>query len=219
MSHPDVRLLMCAPSYDTNPDFSYPYKHHSVHSIHSFPSSTMDDLREFSSFYGRPASPSHYSMGPAHEGDNYSSAQYAPRGPELPQHSLYAPQTFYDYDLRQPHHQTGWGSIDPHTIPSDSPLTYGTLGGSSFPEAPRLTPPPAPAITNGQRLTLAGSLDPTTGIFYRTPEHPRLRTAQACEKCRTRKAKVSRIRVHRPPIFDSECFCSVAESILRASAA
>lgn len=45
--------------------------------------------------------------------------------------------------------------------------------------------PPAP------RITLAGSLDPTTGIFYRTPEHPRLRTAQACEKCRTRKAKVS----------------------------
>lgn len=69
--------------------------------------------------------------------------------------------------------------------------------------APRLTPPPAPAPATPQsmptgvspqsgapRLTLAGSLDPTTGIFYRTPEHPRLRTAQACEKCRTRKAKV-----------------------------
>ncbi|KAK7050328.1 hypothetical protein R3P38DRAFT_3173545 [Favolaschia claudopus] len=41
------------------------------------------------------------------------------------------------------------------------------------------------------RITLAGSLDPTTGIFYRTPEHPRLRTAQACEKCRSRKAKCS----------------------------
>ncbi|KAF5391187.1 hypothetical protein D9757_003122 [Collybiopsis confluens] len=39
--------------------------------------------------------------------------------------------------------------------------------------------------------TLAGSLDPATGVFYRTPEHPRLRTAQACEKCRTRKAKCS----------------------------
>ncbi|KIL65272.1 hypothetical protein M378DRAFT_10904 [Amanita muscaria Koide BX008] len=43
----------------------------------------------------------------------------------------------------------------------------------------------------GGRMTLAGSLDPSTGIFYRTPEHPRLRTAQACEKCRTRKAKCS----------------------------
>ncbi|KAG9219869.1 hypothetical protein CCMSSC00406_0009616 [Pleurotus cornucopiae] len=154
----------------------------------------MDDPRECSSFYGRPAShisSSHYPMGSGHEGDSYSNAQYTPRGPELPQHSLYAPQSFYDYDLRQPHNQAGWGGVDPHTIASDLPLTYGTLGGSSFPEAPRLTPPPAPAITNNQRLTLAGSLDPTTGIFYRTPEHPRLRTAQACEKCRTRKAKCS----------------------------
>ncbi|KAJ7171182.1 hypothetical protein C8R46DRAFT_1087890, partial [Mycena filopes] len=54
--------------------------------------------------------------------------------------------------------------------------------------------PPAPA----PRITLAGSLDPTTGIFYRTPEHPRLRTAQACEKCRTRKAKVSRLWKKHP---------------------
>ncbi|KAF9067847.1 hypothetical protein BDP27DRAFT_1403593 [Rhodocollybia butyracea] len=39
--------------------------------------------------------------------------------------------------------------------------------------------------------SFAGSLDPSTGVYYRTPEHPRLRTAQACEKCRTRKAKCS----------------------------
>lgn len=37
---------------------------------------------------------------------------------------------------------------------------------------------------------VSGSLDPETGIFSRTVEHPRLRTAQACEKCRIRKAKV-----------------------------
>ena len=74
---------------------------------------------------------------------------------------------------------------------------------SPFP-APRLSPPPVNFKSNtthnnsdssssqqqNNRLTLAGSLDPSTGIFYRTPEHPRLRTAQACEKCRTRKAKV-----------------------------
>lgn len=212
---------MCGPSYDTKSDFSYPYKRHSVHSIQPLPSSAMDDSRELSSFYGRPAShisSSHYPMVSGHEGDSYSNAQYTPRGPELPQHSLYAPQSFYDYDLRQPHHQTGWGGVDPHTIASDSPLNYGTLGGSSFPEAPRLTPPPAPAITNNQRLTLAGSLDPTTGIFYRTPEHPRLRTAQACEKCRTRKAKVSHFCVHRAPVIDSKYRCSVAASIPRASA-
>ena len=37
----------------------------------------------------------------------------------------------------------------------------------------------------------AGSLDPTTGVFSRASDHPRIRTAQACEKCRARKAKVS----------------------------
>ncbi|KAJ7262821.1 hypothetical protein C8J57DRAFT_1719095 [Mycena rebaudengoi] len=57
---------------------------------------------------------------------------------------------------------------------------------------PAATPPPAPPHPRSHpRITLAGSLDPATGIFYRTPEHPRLRTAQACEKCRTRKAKCS----------------------------
>ncbi|OJT15638.1 hypothetical protein TRAPUB_5966 [Trametes pubescens] len=39
--------------------------------------------------------------------------------------------------------------------------------------------------------TLSGSLDPATGVFQRSVEHPRLRTAQACEKCRVRKAKCS----------------------------
>ncbi|KAF7324983.1 hypothetical protein MKEN_00540700 [Mycena kentingensis (nom. inval.)] len=58
--------------------------------------------------------------------------------------------------------------------------SYPHLDQFSWP--PRLPSPPP-------RLT--GSLDVATGIFYRTPEHPRLRTAQACEKCRTRKAKCS----------------------------
>lgn len=43
--------------------------------------------------------------------------------------------------------------------------------------------PPAPWM-------LSGSLDLITGTYQRSDEHPRLRTAQACEKCRTRKAKV-----------------------------
>ncbi|KAH9959712.1 hypothetical protein BJV74DRAFT_890987 [Russula compacta] len=37
----------------------------------------------------------------------------------------------------------------------------------------------------------AGSLDPATGVFSRAADHPRIRTAQACEKCRARKAKCS----------------------------
>lgn len=39
-------------------------------------------------------------------------------------------------------------------------------------------------------LTLRGSLDPITGIFYRAPERARVRTPLACDKCRVRKAKV-----------------------------
>ncbi|KAH9963605.1 hypothetical protein BC827DRAFT_1266377 [Russula dissimulans] len=46
---------------------------------------------------------------------------------------------------------------------------------------------------HGQRVRSwgAGSLDPTTGVFSRAADHPRIRTAQACEKCRARKAKCS----------------------------
>ena len=40
------------------------------------------------------------------------------------------------------------------------------------------------------RCTLRGSLDLTTGIFYRAPERTRVRTPLACDKCRVRKAKV-----------------------------
>ncbi|KAF9473529.1 hypothetical protein BDN70DRAFT_997584 [Pholiota conissans] len=109
-------------------------------------------------------------------------------------------------------------ALDPYP-PTQSPQSWPPYGSSfqqqsvsyapypspsPFPP-PRLSPPPtahhqfhfkapgqstSPGSAN-HRLTLAGSLDPATGIFYRTPEHPRLRTAQACEKCRTRKAKCS----------------------------
>lgn len=49
------------------------------------------------------------------------------------------------------------------------------------------------SIDHGQRSRSwgAGALDVTTGVFVRAPDHPRIRTAQACEKCRLRKAKVS----------------------------
>ena len=43
----------------------------------------------------------------------------------------------------------------------------------------------------------AGSLDPATGVFSRAADHPRIRTAQACEKCRARKAKVRSPLSHR----------------------
>jgi hypothetical protein len=37
----------------------------------------------------------------------------------------------------------------------------------------------------------AGPMNPNSGMFvYPSTEGPRLRTAQACQKCRARKAKV-----------------------------
>lgn len=98
-----------------------------------------------------------------------------------------------------------WPPYGPASSFQQQPLSYAPYPSPSPFPPPRLSPPPtahhqtfhfkAPGQSTSpgsasHRLTLAGSLDPATGIFYRTPEHPRLRTAQACEKCRTRKAKV-----------------------------
>ncbi len=53
---------------------------------------------------------------------------------------------------------------------------------SPIPPQPHNPPPPSWAMS--------GSLDPATGVYQTAPEHPRVRTAQACDKCRGRKAKV-----------------------------
>ncbi|KAJ6448599.1 hypothetical protein C8R47DRAFT_1230968 [Mycena vitilis] len=86
-------------------------------------------------------------------------------------HSLFSPPT----------PTTSMDAYTEYPYPESYPLW-------SFDDPLAATPsrPPRPP-----RVTLAGSLDPATGIFYRAPEHPRLRTAQACEKCRSRKAKCS----------------------------
>ncbi|KAJ3574585.1 hypothetical protein NP233_g1674 [Leucocoprinus birnbaumii] len=106
-------------------------------------------------------------------------------------HSLYSTST-HDSSPQS------WPPYDQTLLPpfQSQPLPYRGFPAPAPYPAPRMTSPPNSAggghvITNMSRLSLAGSLDPTTGIFYRTPEHPRLRTAQACEKCRTRKAKCS----------------------------
>ena len=109
------------------------------------------------------------------------------------------------HSLYQSTPQNTWPPYD-HPQSYSLNYTYPTYPTPSPFPPPRLSPPPihhtqinfkspqnnSPTSSQStqQRLTLAGSLDPSTGIFYRTPEHPRLRTAQACEKCRTRKAKV-----------------------------
>ncbi|OBZ79537.1 hypothetical protein A0H81_00058 [Grifola frondosa] len=64
-------------------------------------------------------------------------------------------------------------------------------GSSAQPnQTPRALHPAQQSATQPS-WSLSGSLDPVTGVFQRTPEHPRMRTAQACEKCRIRKAKCS----------------------------
>jgi hypothetical protein len=87
-------------------------------------------------------------------------------------------------------------------------LPHNFIPAASPPPVPAPTPPTLnnPGVTGPQihhMLSLAGSLDTQTGIFYRTPEHPRLRTAQACEKCRTRKAKVNPPTFTPPPYLTS----------------
>jgi hypothetical protein len=52
-------------------------------------------------------------------------------------------------------------------------------------------------------MTLAGNLDPATGIFYRAPEHPRLRAAQARDKGGARKGFVVARRLIR--ICGTQC--------------
>ncbi len=92
-----------------------------------------------------------------------------------------------------PHHQSVSLSLKPNqaqascvSFPSASParLSPPSVHNQQFP-VKRGNP------NNGfcNRQVVSDFTDPIIGL-PRTPEHPRLRTAQACEKCRTRKAKV-----------------------------
>ncbi|KAI0697468.1 hypothetical protein BC835DRAFT_1519199 [Cytidiella melzeri] len=65
-----------------------------------------------------------------------------------------------------------------------SPSSH-SVAPTATPATAQLSAPPPPP------WTMSGSLDPSTGIYQIAPEHPRIRTAQACEKCRGRKAKCS----------------------------
>ncbi|KIY53130.1 hypothetical protein FISHEDRAFT_69268 [Fistulina hepatica ATCC 64428] len=98
-------------------------------------------------------------------------------------HQLYSPPSFEEMPPASFHQPQGWNSM--------SHGSHVSSAYNSFPDFPAAASFPGPRLEPPSRLGFAGSLDPSTGIFYRTPEHPRLRTAQACEKCRIRKAKCS----------------------------
>ena len=118
--------------------------------------------------------------------DNASAQPTALRGGISPYGFTYAlrPQPLYP---PQPIHR----SVPTHAPPEQSqPTTAPGLSTSHASEQEEDR-----AITDqGQRSRSwggVGSLDPATGVFSRASDHPRMRTAQACEKCRLRKAKVS----------------------------
>ncbi|KAL1746133.1 hypothetical protein HDZ31DRAFT_21616, partial [Schizophyllum fasciatum] len=123
---------------------------------------------------------------PNFDPDFFYDADYAfpHRAPTA--HSLFPAPAHYDALHMPPAPPQGWA---PAAAAHEQPFHHGAFApfdgfpaGSAHP-APRLEPPPLHAP--------ARALDTAAGIFYRSPEHPRLRTAQACEKCRVRKAKCS----------------------------
>lgn len=147
------------------------------------------------------------------QGDHLLPPTFAPHGVDADSQLIFPSQEFSDtHDPLHsqsphssghatPHHHQleGWPYYsDGQEAYSDGTEPYSSDGQAGFPSAyggPSYTQisqqaegPDGEDLT--PRDTVAGSLDPSTGIFYRTPQHPRLRTAQACEKCRVRKAKV-----------------------------
>lgn len=102
-----------------------------------------------------------------------------------------------------PEHDGPWPPFEHHEvdfIPPPEGFLHPHLvehGGFIFPAGlpphgfPHLEPGlPSPGVFLPPPPPLSGALDIGTGQFYMPHEHPRLRTPQACDKCRTRKAKV-----------------------------
>ncbi|KAK0200106.1 hypothetical protein DFS33DRAFT_1278493 [Desarmillaria ectypa] len=169
-------------------------------------------FEELSGVYSNGEASAHAGGNGAHSGSHTSNLSHPQYQSQRPLHTTQPLQTSAYQTSSQPNswaprydsydshlttqHYTLDGGYSPfaHNVPNypTQPGAYPTQ--SSYPP-PRLTPPShhgnQTQNSTDNRLSFAGSLDPSTGIFYRTPEHPRLRTAQACEKCRTRKAKCS----------------------------
>jgi hypothetical protein len=76
-------------------------------------------------------------------------------------------------------HQRRRNSSTPTNLDPHAPVHYPSSTSNS---------PAVPSTVNSSYMS--GTFDISTGFFSKSSEHPRLRTAQACEKCRSRKAKV-----------------------------
>ena len=95
-----------------------------------------------------------------------------------------------------------------HTPPEHSPSTSVQGPPSAFHEQHDNGTNTDTASQRTRSWGGAGSLDPTTGVFSRAADHPRIRTAQACEKCRARKAKVRSLlsRHHHHELSDKTLY-------------
>ncbi|EPQ61332.1 hypothetical protein GLOTRDRAFT_90534 [Gloeophyllum trabeum ATCC 11539] len=115
--------------------------------------------------------------------------------PSLPDGNAHAQWASFDADFTFPGTSSG---MRRGSLPTDQ-LLFAPQTQAYDPYAARQSLPPMASSSSAaaqggmsrEHWTMAGSLDPSNNMVYRSAEHPRLRTAQACEKCRTRKAKCS----------------------------
>jgi hypothetical protein len=88
-------------------------------------------------------------------------------------------------------------------------------GYSTYPYATQFPPADHPYPMGGglSHLNPPGPVDPNTEmVFYPSTENTRLRTAQACQKCRTRKAKVNLNTLSSPKFNQTaDCFPLVVQ--------
>lgn len=119
----------------------------------------------------------------------------------LPMELQYRSDAHYSTPVHSIPSNLGWTETNPLFFPESSAQSHPPtsisqpsmfVASSSFGSLA----PSASSISDGNAAhppppwMMSGSLDPSTGIYQIAPEHPRIRTAQACEKCRGRKAKV-----------------------------
>ena len=197
------------PSYSMDPfamqDLQRRLPHHMLHPVHDPPQS----------FYDGPPPLSHDPYAPGiplydvHE--PHDLMHPAPVRP-ITASQLFPGSSHMDGSARSFDHQES-PVVHPEILePSQFVTEHPRPAVHETESSPSQPPPPPPS------WAMSGSLDPATGIYQTAPEHPRVRTAQACEKCRGRKAKVCCIMSYHCASY-SRNIHSVAASIPSASAA